>query len=273
MSDGYARMKHMKKQCKNVRKKCIVFILAMLGIACICYAFALFFTGFGGYLSFVWLVPAGLSFFFVQILRGRIIVRKWMKKLMLWILVPLVSLFLITEAVIVSGFFDKSDKEPDYIVVLGTTVYRSGPCYLLRQRLQEAAKWSKEYEDAVIVVTGGQGKTEPFPEGTEMKRYLVEELGIDEKRIYVEDKSINTFENMTFTGKILEEEFVDFSYKDSSVLLVTNNFHMFRAKKIAQKAGYENVTGAAAETLIYLFPHYMVREFFSIAKNLVLGRM
>lgn len=264
----------MKNKTKKAMKhKCAYSLLILLGIICTIYGIFLYFTGFGGNLSFVWLIPAFFCFFSCGILSKKIVLRKWMKYVMLYVFLPIFCIFLITECIIFSGFFEKPSAEPEYIIVLGTTVYKSGPCYLLRQRLQKAADLSKEYEEAIIVVTGGQGKTEPFPEGTEMKRYLVESLGIPEEKIYVEKESMNTFENLTLTGEILEEEFENFSYEKSSVLVVTNNFHMYRAKQIAKKAGYQNISGAPAETLVYLFPHYMVREFFSIAKNLVLGRM
>ncbi len=257
----------------NFIKKLGVGILLAVGIVCFFYAFAMYFSGFGGMLSFVWLIPACLGFLWAGMLAGKINLRKWQKRMMLYILTPIIVFFLVVELIIFSAFFEKPKEEPSYIVVLGTTVYEHGPCYLLRQRLKEAAKWAEAYENAQIVVTGGQGETEPFTEGSEMKRYLVEELGIPEDRIIVEEASINTFENMTFTGKILEKEDAQFSYENTPILVVTNNFHMYRAMQIAKKAGFESVSGAPSGTYIFLFPHYMVREFCAILKNVAMGRM
>ncbi len=266
-------MEKMKKQTMKCIKRSLIALLLVVGVVCFFYAFALYFSGFGGFLSYVWLLPAFLCFLFSGMLSGKIALKKWQKRIMLYILVPIVVIFLIVEMIILSGFFEKPKEEPEYIVVLGTTVYDHGPCYLLRQRLKEAAKWAEEYENAKIVVTGGQGESEPFTEGSEMKRYLIEELSIDADRIIVEEKSTNTYENMVFSGEILDAEYEDFSYENSSMLVITNNFHMYRALKIAKKAGFERVCGAPSGTYIFLFPHFMVREFFSIVKNLVLGRM
>ena len=266
----------MKKEIikpTNLIKKITMIVLLFVAIVCFFYAFALYFTGFGGFLSFVWLIPFVLGILLAGMLSGKIVLRKWQKRLMMIVLIPIVCIFLVIEMIILSGFFQKPKEEPAYIMVLGTTVYEEGPCYLLRQRLKEAAKWADVYKDAKIIVTGGQGKQEPFPEGVEMKRYLVEVLGVDEGRIIVEDKSMNTFENMTFSGEILENADADFSYADTPVLIVTNNFHMYRSIQIAKKAGFENISGAPSGTYIYLFPHYMVREFCAILKNLALGRM
>lgn len=248
-------------------------MLIAVGVVCFFYAFAMYFTGFGGFLSFVWLIPAALGFLLAGILAKKITLRKWQKRLMIYVLIPIIVIFLAVELIIFSAFFEKPKEEPDYIVVLGTTVYEDGPCYLLRQRLKEAAKWAETYEDAKIVVTGGQGEREPFTEGSEMKRYLIEELGISENRIIVEEASMNTFENMTFSGAILEKEDESFSYENTPILVVTNNFHMYRAMQIAKKAGFGNVSGAPSGTYVYLFPHYMVREFCAIVKNLAMGRM
>ncbi len=274
--NGYARIRTMKDRKEKITKRIktiISILLIILGVVCGIYAVLLYLSGFGGMLSFVWLVPCLLCFFVVAVLKDKIQFKKWMKRMMLYVVVPIVTVFVVVELIILSGFFQKPKTAPDYIVVLGTTVYDHGPCYLLRQRLKEGAKWADEYQEAKIVVTGGQGPTEPFTEGSEMKRYLVEELGVDATRILVEEESMNTYENMTFTGKMLEDTDTNFSYEDSSILVVTNNFHMFRAMQITKKAGFENISGAPSGTYIYLFPHYMVREFFSIAKNLVLGRM
>lgn len=266
-------MKKKMKKPMNFIKKSVIIILVAIGILCFIYTFAMYFTGFGGTLSFVWLIPALLGFLLAGMLAGKITLRKWQKRLMIYVLIPIVFIFLVVEMIIISGFFEKPKCEPEYIVVLGTTVYEDGPCYLLRQRLKEAVKWADIYEDAKIVVTGGQGETEPFTEGAEMKRYLVEELGVSKDRILVEEASVNTYENMKFTGGILEKEDENFAYDKTPVLVVTNNFHMYRAIQIAKKAGYGNVSGAPAGTYIFLFPHYMVREFCAILKNLALGRM
>lgn len=266
-------MENNTNKPKNFIKKIAQILLLFVGAVCFFYAFAMYFTGFGGFLSFVWLMPAFLGVLWAGMLAGKITLRKWQKRLMIYVLIPIIVIFLVVELIIFSAFFEKPKEEPGYIVVLGTTVYEHGPCYLLRQRLKEAAKWADIYPDAKIVVTGGQGETEPFTEGSEMKRYLIEELSISEDRIIVEEASMNTFENMTFTGKILEKEDDEFSYENTPILVVTNNFHMYRAMQIAKKAGFENVSGAPSGTYVYLFPHYMVREFCAILKNLAMGRM
>ena len=62
-----------------------------------------------------------------------------------------------------------------------------------------------------------------------MKNYLVD-LGIDENRLIVEDKSVNTFENIKFALEKTDK-------KPSSVMVITSDYHIFRAKFILYRFG------------------------------------
>ena len=55
--------------------------------------------------------------------------------------------------------------------------------------------------------------------------------------------------------------------------VVTNNFHVFRAVKIAEKAGYQNVCGIAAKGEPFLQINNMMREFFGVMKDFLFGNM
>lgn len=95
--------------------------------------------------------------------------------------------------------------------------------------------------------------------------YLVEK-GISPERILLEDQSKNTFQNLTFSAEYLNRE------KDA-VGIVSNNFHVFRAAKIARKAGYQRVYGIAAKGEPFLQFNNMMREFFGVAKDFLVGNM
>ena len=97
-----------------------------------------------------------------------------------------------------------------------------------------------------------------------MRQYLLT-AGIEDERILVEDKSTNTVENLTFSGGLLDKE-------NSRVVIVTNNFHVFRALKIAEKQGY-HAEGLAASSVTWMVPNNMLREFFGVLKDFVVGNM
>ena len=90
--------------------------------------------------------------------------------------------------------------------------------------------------------------------------------GIEKERIFREDKSKNTFQNLTFSAEFLDKE-------TDSVGVVSNNFHVFRAVKIAEKAGYQNVCGIAAKGEPFLQINNMVREFLGVMKDFLVGNM
>ena len=90
--------------------------------------------------------------------------------------------------------------------------------------------------------------------------------GISEDRIIKEDQSKNTFQNLTFSAEYLDKE-------TDSVGVVSNNFHVFRAVKIAQKAGYQNVHGIAARGEPFLQLNNMMREFLGVLKDFFVGNI
>jgi len=54
---------------------------------------------------------------------------------------------------------------------------------------------------------------------------------------------------------------------------VSNNFHIFRAVQLAKAAGYEEVYGISARSNLWYLPNNMLREFFGVAKDFVMGNL
>ncbi|MBO5055851.1 MAG: YdcF family protein [Lachnospiraceae bacterium] len=153
----------------------------------------------------------------------------------------------------------------DYIVVLGAQMKASGPSKALQYRLDEAVRYLEENPDTLVIVSGGQGLDEHISEAQGMYDYLAQK-GIASGRIIKEDKSRNTFQNLTFSAEFLDKE-------KNSVGIVTNNFHVFRAVGIAKKAGYKAVCGIAARGEPFLQYNNMMREFFGVVKDFLVGNM
>ena len=57
------------------------------------------------------------------------------------------------------------------------------------------------------------------------------------------------------------------------MVLVTNNFHVFRAYMIAKKLGYSHLEGLAAPSYPSMMPNNLLREFFGVLKDAFLGRI
>ena len=136
-----------------------------------------------------------------------------------------------------------------------------GGSYLLR-----AYEYAVNNPDTVIIVSGGQGSNEPATEASVMKEYLVSK-GIDESRIIAEDKSTNTSENLQFSMALTD------GLQDSSVGIVSSEFHMFRALAIAKKCGYTDTYGIPARSVRLYLPNNMLRESIGILKDLLMGNL
>ena len=173
-------------------------------------------------------------------------------------------LLLLTELLILSHFRDK-DEDVDWLIVLGAQVFEDRPSLVLKYRLDKAAEYLKSHPDTKCIVSGGQGPNEPFSEAYGMSRYLID-AGISEDRIFLEDTSMNTSENLENCLKMLPEN-------HGKVGIVTNNFHIFRALRIAKKKGYDDVCGIVAPSKPFYLPTNLLREFVGVTKDLLFGNM
>lgn len=140
------------------------------------------------------------------------------------------------------------------VVVLGCKVKNGGPSKMLRYRLNAAIEYLEEYPNAMCVVSGGKGKDEAISEAECMYDYLVSK-GISEGRIFKEDKSENTEQNLKYSLEIISQNELD-----KRIAIVTDGFHEYRASVIAKKVGFDSVYAVPAHTETLYIPTYWVRE-------------
>ena len=171
----------------------------------------------------------------------------------------------VTQLLVISGFFAKPVKGLDYILVLGSQVTDSGPAPITKLRLDTAYDYLSENGDTKVIVSGGMAESESRSEGEVMKDYLVGR-GIAPERILTEEESRNTTENIRLSSHYFDKE-------EDTIGIVTNNFHLFRAKAIAKKQGIKNISGIAAPCPAYYLPNNMFRESFGITKDFLFGNL
>jgi uncharacterized SAM-binding protein YcdF (DUF218 family) len=95
-----------------------------------------------------------------------------------------------------------------------------------------------------------------------MKRYLLNK-GIDEDRLIMENKSSSTQENIKNSF-----ELVNTQGNIPSITIITSDFHIYRARKIAEKY-FRDIKGMPSRTHPPLVVHYYVREFFAVLKDTI----
>lgn len=173
----------------------------------------------------------------------------------LFILALIISVFMIKAA-------NNKPENPSVLVVLGCRVKGEAPSLMLEKRINAAYGYLAENPGAAAVLSGGQGSDELISEAECMYRELVKK-GISPERLILEDKSVNTRENIRNSFRIIAEKNLD-----GEITVVTNEFHQYRAKLIARKEGKE-VTAVTADTMIFLLPTYWVRDCLGCAYEIV----
>lgn len=191
-----------------------------------------------------------------------------LRKLIYALLIVGLILFLILEVLIIYNGSLKEQNDSDYIIVLGAGLNGNKLSSSLRLRLISTIEFHKSHSNTKIVVSGGQGAGEDLSEALAMKNFLVSK-GIPENLIIMEDKSTSTYENFTYSKNILEKECIN--YKPIEVTVITNNFHMFRAKLIGERIGFK-VFRYSAPCNITSALNFYIREAFASVKTILLGK-
>jgi len=155
---------------------------------------------------------------------------------------------------------DNPPPENTNLIILGAQVYSENSMSLsLSQRVDKAEEYLLQNPQALCIATGSQGPNEPCTEAIVQKNYLVKN-GIDENRVYLEEDSANTRENLRNSLVIAKENGMT-----NEFAIVTQSFHMYRAQQLARQEGivaYSLVT----ETEPLLFSGYYGRELMSLTK-------
>lgn len=240
----------------------------ILGACCILYCIGVAVVGFGTYFFLVWGALGLISLLVGFFLSDRERVRrlpKWLRVIVFLLFLTGLGLFCTIEGLIFSEYNAVPKSGADYMIVLGAQWKPEGPSEVLRRRLDKAAEYLNANPDTVVIVSGGQGSDEPISEAAGMRQYLAN-AGISDERILMEDKSTSTRENLMFSSSLLDKE-------NDRVVIVSNNFHMFRALRLAKKQGYQNVEGLAASAVMALVPNNLLREFLCVLYEFVEGTL
>lgn len=162
------------------------------------------------------------------------------------------------------GSRDNSDYKENAVVVLGCGIRGEMVSDKLAKRLNEAVLYHEKNPEALIIVSGGQGPQESITEAQAMERYLTEK-GVNPDIIVKEERSTSTEENFLYSKEILDERFTG----EYDITFITNNYHVFRAEKIAQNIGI-NATHIGASIKWYTAPINYSREILAIISSFVM---
>ena len=167
------------------------------------------------------------------------------------------TIILSTKAARKIPSFDK-----DYILILGCQIKKDGTLTnLLKSRADRAVEFAKMQKNAVgkditFIPSGGKGDDEIIAEADAIKNYLVS-IGIPESSILVENKSLNTYENLRNSMELIREHTKN---DDPKIAFSTTNYHVFRSGVFASRQGIK-AEGIGAKTKRYFWINAFIREF------------
>lgn len=177
-----------------------------------------------------------------------------------------IGIFLLLNGIVIgltlcfmfSACFQKAEND-ETVLILGCGLYGSRPSRALMQRMDRAIQYLNISPVSNVIVSGGQGRNEDISEAEAMYTYLIEH-GISKERIYVEDQSTNTEENVLFSKKIIEENSLS-----KEIAVSTQEFHMYRASLLVKSAGM-SFHALCAWSAWYSIPVYFTREVLAVWK-------
>ncbi|MCL4489479.1 MAG: YdcF family protein [Chloroflexi bacterium] len=145
----------------------------------------------------------------------------------------------------------------DTLIVLGSAVWpgeRASPS--LYERAEHAIALYKQGYASSMILSGGLGQFPPSE--AEVMRRLAAGSGIPDSALLLDDTSHSTEENLSHAKQIME------AHGWRSALIVSDPFHLLRARVIARDYGIEAygspATASPTFTILHLRVWYTVRE-------------
>ena len=170
----------------------------------------------------------------------------------------------IVEVPIIRESSGDDDTEYDYIIVLGAAVHGDTPSLSLIERMTAARSYMLSHPDAAAIVSGGQGNNENLSEAQAMFDWLTKN-GIAAERIIKEDRATSTLDNLKFSFDIISAR------GGGSAAVVTSEYHIYRAKLLAQSLDWDIGAVAAHTTYFPIEVNYFIREAFGVTYQWVFG--
>ena len=152
----------------------------------------------------------------------------------------------------------KDLSDVDCIIILGAGVWGDKPSPMLEDRLLEGIKLYENNVSSKIIMSGDHGK-EDYDEVNIMKNYAIEK-GVPSENIFMDHAGFSTYESIYRAKEI---------FKAKRIVIVTQEYHLYRALYIANKLGLE-AYGVGADPRQYVGATYReLREILARDKDFI----
>ncbi len=127
----------------------------------------------------------------------------------------------------------------------------------LKRRLDRGIRYLNENPETIVIVSGGEGKVRI---SRRQKRWqnIWKIVGLMQTESAWKKNRRQHMKNLKKSLAFIDDE------RRDKIGIVTNNFHIYRAVKLAKSIGYRKVYAITASSNLAVFPNYMVREFFAV---------
>lgn len=161
------------------------------------------------------------------------------------------------EQIILSDDYSKMD-DVDCIIVLGAGVRGDSPSPLLEDRLKTGIELYNNGVSTKIIMSGDHGRKN-YDEVNVMKEYAIE-MGVSSENIFMDHAGFSTYESI-YRAKAI--------FQAKKIVIVTQEYHLYRALYIANKLGLE-AYGVSADPRQYSGALYReLREVLARNKDVV----
>ena len=149
-------------------------------------------------------------------------------------------------------------SDVDCIIILGAGIWGDKPSPMLEDRLLEGIKLYQNSVSDKIIMSGDHGRKE-YDEVNIMKNYAIEK-GIPSENIFMDHAGFSTYESIYRAKDIFEAK---------KVVIVTQEYHLYRALYIANQLGLE-AYGVGADPRQYAGATYReIREILARDKDFI----
>ena len=149
-------------------------------------------------------------------------------------------------------------ESADIIIVLGAGLREDGrPGPALTRRSRHAAALWRQGVAPLVLCAGGQSEDYPRSEAAACREILLG-AGLPAESILTEERSRSTEENAIYSRLILDR------LRLSRVVLVSDSYHMLRARWLFQLQGIDALTSPVSQDRIrgaLVYPSSLAREF------------
>ena len=181
---------------------------------------------------------------------------RWLPAVLLTAVVLAGGLICGTAAMVVMQARSDEARPVDAIVVMGAAQYNGRPSPVFAARLEHALALYERGLAPTIVVTGGKQPGDAYTEAEAAQAWLAER-GVPVEAILLENAGRSTSGSIKAVPQLLPAE-------GTSILIVSDGFHLFRSELMFRDLGYQAYSSPAPDSPIRPWSPqelaYVVRE-------------